>query len=111
MHDTPMKKLFDFFERAYSAGCVRMQNYLGVAKWVLAGQDGWTSSALEAATLSGQRKTIKVASPVPVHFIYLTAWEEGGIVQFRNDLYNRDDSAFDGGEDSNAGAVTMTVAP
>jgi murein L,D-transpeptidase YcbB/YkuD len=111
MHDTPMKNLFGFFERAYSAGCVRTQNFLDVAGWVLAGQDGWTRQALEAAIAGGQRKTIKVAQPVPVHFIYLTAWEEGGVVQFRNDLYNRDDRAFDGGEDVAARTMTLQVAP
>ncbi|MCC7251905.1 L,D-transpeptidase family protein, partial [Hyphomicrobium sp.] len=67
LHDTPMKNLFDYFERAYSAGCVRTQNYLDVAEWVLAGQEGWTRPALEAAIGSGRAKTIKVARPVPVH--------------------------------------------
>ncbi|MCC7253326.1 MAG: hypothetical protein IT540_15805, partial [Hyphomicrobium sp.] len=46
-----------------------------------------------------------------VHCIYLTAWEERGVVQFRNDLYNRDDSAFDGGEDVVSRAMPMSVAP
>lgn len=111
LHDTPMKNLFGFFERAYSAGCVRTQNYLDVAEWVLAGQDGWSRAALETAIAGGQRKTIKIANPVPVHFIYLTAWVENGAVQFRNDLYNRDDRAFDGGEDVAARTMTLSVAP
>ena len=111
MHDTPMKNLFDYFERAYSAGCVRTQNYLDVAAWVLAEQDGWTRPALEASIGNGQRKTIKVARPVPVHFIYLTAWVDNGVVQFRNDLYNRDDSAFDGGDDVAARTEAMPIAP
>jgi murein L,D-transpeptidase YcbB/YkuD len=46
-----------------------------------------------------------------VHFVYLTAWVENGAVQFRNDLYNRDDSAFDGGEEVAARATDMPVAP
>lgn len=111
LHDTPMKNLFNFFERAYSAGCVRTENYLELAAWVLDGRDGWTREALEDAVAAGQRKTIKVASPVPVHFIYLTAWDEHGVVQFRNDLYNRDGSAFDGGEDVAARTMGMPIAP
>jgi murein L,D-transpeptidase YcbB/YkuD len=111
LHDTPMKNLFGYFERAVSAGCVRTQNYLDVAEWVLAGQDGWTRPALAAAIEGGQRKTIKLTRPVPVHFVYLTAWVENGAVQFRNDLYNRDDSAFDGGEEVAARATDMPVAP
>ncbi len=111
MHDTPMKNLFGFFERAYSAGCVRLENFVGVAEWVLAGQDGWTRDAIEAALAQGGAKTIKAARPVPVHFIYLTAWVQNGAVLFRNDLYNRDESAFDGGEDVAARAMPTTIAP
>jgi L,D-transpeptidase YcbB len=111
MHDTPMKTLYNYFERAYSAGCVRMQNFLNVAEWVLAGEDGWTRPAIEAAIKSNKRKTIKVRVPVPVHFIYLTAWVADGTVQFRNDLYNRDEKAFDGGADPSARMMVQTVAP
>lgn len=111
MHDTPMKNLFGYFERAYSSGCIRMQNFLEVAEWVLGGHEGWSVAALNNAIASGQGKTIKVPRPVPVHFIYLTAWVERGIVQFRNDLYNRDESAFDGGEDVSARNLTGSLAP
>jgi murein L,D-transpeptidase YcbB/YkuD len=111
MHDTPMKTLFDQHERAFSAGCVRVKNYLGLAEWVLAGQNGWTQDALASAIAGGQRATLKPPAAVPVHFIYLTAWSENGVVQFRNDLYNRDDRAFDGGEDVAARTMTLQVAP
>jgi murein L,D-transpeptidase YcbB/YkuD len=111
MHDTPMKTLFDQHERAFSAGCVRVKNYLALAEWVLAGQNGWTQDALAAAIAGGQRATLKPPAAVPVHFIYLTAWSENGVVQFRNDLYNRDEGAFDGGEQVSTAPMTMSVAP
>lgn len=111
MHDTPMKGLFDAFERAFSAGCIRVQNFLDLAEWVLDGQDGWTSSRLEAAADSGKAVTIRLGRPVPVHFVYLTAWVENGVVQFRNDLYNRDDGGPDGGEDPSSRVLARTVAP
>lgn len=111
LHDTPMKSLFRSFERAYSAGCVRTENYLEVAAWILAGEGGWTRQALEDAIAASQRKTIKVSQPVPVHFIYLTAWEENGAVQFRNDLYNLDDGAEDSGGDASASVMSIPVAP
>ena len=92
MHDTPMKNLFSYFERAVSAGCVRLQNFWGVADWILAGQDGLSGAALQGMVASGQQSTVRLRQPVPVHFIYLTAWVDNGVVQFRNDLYNRDAS-------------------
>lgn len=111
MHDTPMKQLFGMFERAYSAGCVRVQNFYNLAQWVLAGQDGWTASRLEAATLGGQRATIKLKQPVPVHFIYLTAWVENGVVQFRNDLYNRDEQSAGVADSGESKVLIQSLAP
>ncbi len=111
MHDTPMKNLFGYFERAYSAGCVRVQNFLKVAEWLIAGQDGWTAARIQAAVASGKPQTTKLAQPVPVHFIYLTAWVSNGIVEFRNDLYNRDDAAPKGNEVAGWQVLTSTVTP
>lgn len=93
MHDTPTKELFARDERAFSAGCIRVQSVFDLATWVLGGQDGWTRARLDAATAGGTSSTIKLAQPVPVHFVYLTAWASDGVVQFRNDLYNRDEAA------------------
>ena len=111
MHDTPMKKLFGYFERAYSAGCIRVQSFYDVAAWALAGQDGWTAARLQQAAQSGSAETIKLKRPVPVHFIYLTAWTENGEVQFRNDLYNRDEGPAEAGEDTAARVLSQSVAP
>ena len=111
MHDTPMKNLFGYFERAYSSGCVRMQKFLNVAEWLVAGQDGWTTARIQAAVASGKPQTIKLAHSVPVHFIYLTAWVTNGVVEFRNDLYNRDDAAPKGNEVAGWQVLTSTVTP
>jgi murein L,D-transpeptidase YcbB/YkuD len=111
MHDTPMKNLFQYYERAYSAGCVRLHGFLDIAAWLLRDQPGWTRQGIEAAIASGRAQTIKLTKPVPVHFIYLTAWIDGGAVHFRNDLYNRDDSAFSSGEDASSRVMIQSVAP
>jgi murein L,D-transpeptidase YcbB/YkuD len=111
MHDTPMKNLFDYFERAVSAGCVRLQNYYGVADWVLAGQDGISAATLRDRVANGQQSTIRLKQPVPVHFIYLTAWVDNGVVHFRNDLYNRDASAFVSAEDAAVRPMGVSLAP
>ncbi len=93
MHDTPMKQLFGEYERAYSAGCVRVETVVDVAAWLLAGQGGWTRAAIDKSIAAGKQQTIKLATQVPVHFVYLTALVRGGEVQFRNDLYDRDEDA------------------
>ncbi len=111
MHDTPMKALFMDYERAFSSGCVRMQNFYNVAAWVLDGQQGWNGERLAQEVAAGAQTTIKVAKPVPVFFIYLTAWVDRGVVNFRNDLYNRDVNAFDSGEDASSRSFTTSIAP
>lgn len=111
MHDTPMKNLFGYFERAYSAGCVRLQNFLNVADWLIAGQGSWTTARIQAVVASGKPQTIKLAHPVPVHFIYLTAWVTNGVVEFRNDLYNLDDAAPKGNVVAGWQVLTSTVTP
>ncbi|MCP4780089.1 MAG: L,D-transpeptidase family protein [Hyphomicrobium sp.] len=111
MHDTPMKNLFGYFERAYSAGCVRLQNFLNIADWLIAGQSSWTTARIQAVVASGKPQTIKLAHPVPVHFIYLTAWATNGVVEFRNDLYNLDDAAPKGNVLAGWQVLTSTVTP
>lgn len=111
MHDTPMKQLFGFHERAYSAGCVRIENFVALADWIVAGHEGWNADRIEAAMASNTPQAIKLREPIPVHFIYLTAWVDNGVVHFRNDLYNRDGSAFDGGEDRSQRAIGVSLAP
>lgn len=111
MHDTPMKPLFQSHERAFSSGCVRLQNWVGVAEWLLADQPQWNRTALESEIARNSQKTIKLTKPVPVFFTYLTAWVDNGVVHFRNDMYNRDNSAFDGGEDTSARSFSSSLAP
>jgi murein L,D-transpeptidase YcbB/YkuD len=112
MHDTPLKSLFNYFERAYSAGCVRVQSVLDMAAWLVDGQGGWTRERLQVAIDGGRNETIKLVRPVPVHFIYLTAWTEKGVLHFRNDLYNRDDAPAAAGEaDPASRTVAQGLAP
>jgi len=40
---------------------------------------------------TGERKDARLTPPVPLHWVYVTAWATAdGIVQFREDIYNRD---------------------
>lgn len=91
MHDTPAKRLFDRDTRAFSHGCVRVGDAPALAAFVLEGDPEWTPEAIEAAIAGEETITVPVPRPVPVEMTYLTAWvDESGIVQFRNDIYNRD---------------------
>ncbi|MGQ0486199.1 MAG: L,D-transpeptidase family protein [Hyphomicrobiales bacterium] len=87
MHDTPTKKLFAKDERAYSHGCVRVQNPREYAMVLL----GWSRVKVDQNTDSGVSHTVKLPAKVPVHLTYFTAWpDENGKILYFNDIYGRD---------------------
>jgi murein L,D-transpeptidase YcbB/YkuD len=90
MHDTPSESLFGRNFRAASSGCIRVHGIEHLAAWLLA-DGGVTPEQIEALRKSGERKDVTLKKPVPLYFVYVTAWAtEDGVVQFRRDLYNRD---------------------
>jgi L,D-transpeptidase YcbB len=91
MHDTPHKNLFGDDFRFHSSGCMRVQNVRELVNWVLADQPGWSRTEIEHVIKSGERKDAKIAKPVPLYWIYVSAWaDHDGVVQFRDDIYGRD---------------------
>jgi murein L,D-transpeptidase YcbB/YkuD len=90
MHDTPSQSLFGRNFRAASSGCVRVHGIDQLAAWILADQ-GWKPEHVLHMKESGERRDVSLKKPVPLHFVYITAWAtEDGIVQFRRDLYQKD---------------------
>jgi murein L,D-transpeptidase YcbB/YkuD len=70
---------------------VRVQNVRELVTWLLAGQPGWSRDDIDRVIRSGERKDAQVKPPVPLHWVYITAWvTPDGVVQFRDDIYNRD---------------------
>jgi murein L,D-transpeptidase YcbB/YkuD len=91
MHDTPFKNLFGEDFRFHSAGCVRVQNVRALVDWLLATTPGWPQAHIDRVLRTGERRNARLAAPVPLHWVYVTAWASAdGIVQFREDIYNRD---------------------
>ena len=91
MHDTPSKNLFGEDFRFASSGCMRVQNVRELVYWILAETPGWSKTEIDDVIKSGERKDAKVAKPLPLYWVYVTAWATpDGVVQFRDDIYNRD---------------------
>ncbi len=91
MHDTPSKNLFGEDFRFASSGCMRVQNVRELVYWILAETPGWSKAEIDEVINSGERKDAKVAKPLPLYWVYVTAWATpDGVVQFREDIYNRD---------------------
>jgi len=91
LHDTPSKALFGKAERAFSHGCIRVENPFDLAEQLLGG-DGWNQEKFQAVLDSKQTKTVLLSKPMPVLLLYWTAMvEPDGTVYFFNDVYERDE--------------------
>jgi murein L,D-transpeptidase YcbB/YkuD len=91
LHDTPMDSLFARASRSFSHGCVRLENPLALAEYVLRDQPQWTRERIEEAMHGEQERTVKLRSAIPVYLGYWTARVSAdGILQFRRDVYDID---------------------
>jgi len=97
-HDTPDKYLFKRTKRAYSHGCMRVQDPSEYAVKLLSlelPQDRYTQAKIESMYGSDEIN-INLPRPIPVHLTYQTAFvDHNGKLQFREDIYGRDRRMID----------------
>ena len=87
MHDTPTKNLFSESVRAFSHGCVRVQNPQEFASILL----GWDRARVDKEIDSGKSQPTTLKQKIPVHLTYFTAWpDSSGKISYFNDVYERD---------------------
>lgn len=88
LHDTPARSLFQRDVRAFSHGCIRVEDPNALAQWVL----GWDQARVEEAMERGSdNRTVRLDRKIPVYIAYFTAYEKDGLLHFGNDLYSKDD--------------------
>jgi len=91
LHDTPSESLFARASRSFSHGCVRVEQPLALAAYVLRDQPEWTKERIEAAMQSEEERTVKLRAAIPVYLGYWTARVGAdGVMQFRKDIYGID---------------------
>jgi L,D-transpeptidase YcbB len=92
-HDTPEKSLFARNERAFSHGCMRVQNpdqYASILLNITEPNGHYTPDKIRS--MYGQSEIdLKFPTPIPVNITYQTAFvDDAGTLQFRKDVYGRD---------------------
>lgn len=92
-HDTPDKNLFAKEDRAFSHGCMRVQNpdqYASVLLNITMPNEKYTPERIRS--MYGKSEIdLKFPTPIPVNITYQTAFvDEAGKLQFRKDVYGRD---------------------
>jgi len=91
LHDTPSKALFNKAERAFSHGCIRVENPFDLAEQLLGG-DGWNQAKFKQVLDEGEPTKVSLSKPMPVLLLYWTTMvTPDGVVYFFNDVYSRDE--------------------
>lgn len=90
LHHTPSPGLFERDRRDFSHGCIRVQEPVALAKFVLQDDPDWPEERIRAAMTSGQSNTLRLTQPVTVLIAYSTVVVKAGRVFFYPDLYGHD---------------------
>jgi murein L,D-transpeptidase YcbB/YkuD len=91
MHGTPAEELFEKSRRDFSHGCIRVQDPIALAMWILRGNPEWTEDRIRLAMNGEDTLRVNVKHPVPVWILYGTAIvRENGEVHFLKDIYGQD---------------------
>jgi murein L,D-transpeptidase YcbB/YkuD len=92
LHDTPTRALFNKERRALSHGCIRVENPVGLAQYLLRDKPEWTAERISTAMNAGNEQGVPLKDHLPVHIAYLTAWVNGdGSVTYTDDPYRLDE--------------------
>ena len=92
MHGTPAQALFSRSRRDFSHGCVRVEDPVALAEWVLKEQPEWTRERILSAMAGTRSLHVGLSRPIQVILFYTTAavMPEDGTIHFADDIYRHD---------------------
>jgi len=92
LHDTPAKKYFNETNRAFSHGCVRVQNALTLAQHVLNNKN-YTKNKIDNIISTKEITKVFLDKPLQVMIMYWTCYDKykSGKIYFYKDVYGRDE--------------------
>ncbi len=97
LHDTPGRQLFQESRRAFSSGCMRVDEPIDLAHWVARGLTGWGPERIDAVAAGDVETRVDLVDRIPVHTTYWTAIpSQASYIRFVADLYGKDNGIIDG---------------
>lgn len=90
LHHTPSVGLFQRAQRDFSHGCIRVEDPLALALFVMQEMPDWTEERIVAAMRKGQSQTVRLSEPLPVVITYITTLVKNGEIYFFDDIYGHD---------------------
>ncbi|MGB3541693.1 L,D-transpeptidase family protein, partial [Rubrivirga sp.] len=92
VHGTSSPSLFQARVRAFSHGCIRVEQPLALVQRLT----GWDADRIEDAVAQNEERWIALDAPVPVHVVYWTVRADpDGTLHTRPDVYGRDRALAD----------------
>lgn len=90
LHHTPSVGLFARERRDFSHGCIRIEDPVALARFVMAGMAGWDEARIRGQMAAGTSTTVPLAEPIPVLIAYGTVLFKQGRIHFYDDVYGHD---------------------
>jgi len=90
LHHTGAPRLFERYRRDLSHGCVRVEDPVTLAEFVLRNDPDWSEERIRTIMETGQSTTIRLREPVRVVIAYNTVRVENDAVHFFSDVYGQD---------------------
>ncbi|HMA07586.1 MAG TPA: L,D-transpeptidase family protein, partial [Ramlibacter sp.] len=90
LHHTPSTGLFQRERRDLSHGCIRVEEPVALAQFVLHNDAQWPEWRIRGTMAQGKSSTIRLAEPLPVLIAYSTTVVKQGKVHFLADIYGHD---------------------
>lgn len=90
LHGTPSKALFDRAQRAFSSGCIRLEDPARMARWLARQDETVEVSDINEALSEGETARLDFQQTTPVHITYITVTvSDDGKPMFWRDIYDR----------------------
>jgi len=91
MHDTSRPQFFQYPIRAFSHGCMRVQNPADLLQHLLQNDGQWDEERIERIFESGEEFAMTLREPIPVHIeYYVVRVDDDGRANFLADVYRYD---------------------
>lgn len=96
MHDTPRKQFFTPIYRAYSHGCMRAEDPMGLLENILTLDGQWDANNIRRIRETNREYRMNLRTPIPVHSEYFVVRvDDEGHTHFLSDLYRLDRERLD----------------
>ncbi len=95
-HDTPAKDKFNYTQRAFSHGCIRLKEPKKLAQYLLRNETSYTEPIIDSLMNQKKETQVQLKKSIEVFIGYFTSFvdSQNGLLQFRKDIYNNDEAVL-----------------